>query len=323
MHNSTQVVSTGKQPFCSAIIPTVGRSSLSRAVESVLQQSISNERFEVLVINDSGKALPNAEWQIGKNVQIISTNQRERSVARNTGAAIAKGKYLHFLDDDDWLAPGAYESFVQLSQISNAKWLYGMTQLIDRQGRPTIRLRHGLKGNCFLQAMAGEWIPLQASLIERKAFLEIGGFNPLLSGPEDIDLLRRILRTEDVCETPNLAAYVVMGGDGSTTDYVVHPQASRWAREILLDSSNVHARMRTSATNSFWCGRMLRVYLTSAVWNLAQRRFFSAASRMWISIFALLHAGTGVLTKDFWQAVSKPYASLTFEQGIQESRRIT
>lgn len=323
MHNSTQVVSTGKQPFCSAIIPTVGRSSLSRAVESVLQQSISNERFEVLVINDSGKALPNAEWQIGKNVQIISTNQRERSVARNTGAAIAKGKYLHFLDDDDWLAPGAYESFVQLSQISNAKWLYGMTQLVDRQGRPTIKLQHGLNGNCFVQAMAGEWIPLQASLIERKTFLNIGGFDPLLSGPEDIDLLRRILRTEDVCETPNLVAFVIMGGEGSTTDYDQHPQASRWAREFLLDSPNVHDRLRSSAGNSFWRGRMLRVYLTSAVWNMAHRRFFSAASRIWSSVIALLHGGTGVLTKDFWRAVSKPYSSLTFERGIQESRRMT
>jgi glycosyltransferase involved in cell wall biosynthesis len=323
MQNSTQAVSTRTDPFCSAIIATIGRSSLSRAVESVLQQSIPNESFEVLVVNDSGKCLPEAHWQAWKNVQIINTNQRERSVARNTGAAIAKGRYLHFLDDDDWLAPGAYQSLFQLSRVNNAKWLYGMTQLVDRQGHQTIQLRHGLNGNCFVQAMAGEWIPLQASLIERKTFLEIGGSNPLLSGPEDIDLLRRILRTEDVCETPNIVAYVIMGGEGSTTDYVQHPQASRWAREILLDSSNVHDRMRSSALNSFWRGRMLRVYLTSAVWNLAQRRFFSASSRIGSSIVTVLQAGTGLLTKDFWRSVSKPYASLTFEHGIQESRKRT
>lgn len=318
-----QAVSTGVIPFCSAIIPTVGRASLSRAVESVLQQSVPNEGFEVIVINDSGKPLPEAEWQKEANVQIVTTNQRERSVARNTGAAIAKGKYLHFLDDDDWLALGAYESFLQLSQLSNAKWLYGMTQLVDRQGRPTIKLRHSLKGNCFVQVMAGEWIPLQASLIERKTFLEIGGFNPLLSGPEDIDLLRRFLRTEDLCGTSNIVAHVIMGGEGSTTDYVQHPQASRWAREILLDSPNVHDRMRSSAVDSYWRGRMLRVYLTSAVWNLRHQRFFSAASRMWSSVVTILNAGTEVLKQDFWRAVSKSYASLTFERGIQESRRMT
>jgi len=320
MHHSTRTGPTGTDPFCSVIIATVGRSSLALAVESVLQQSIPNESFEVLVINDSGKPLPKAEWQLGKSVKIISTNQRERSVARNTGAAVAKGRYLHFLDDDDWLAPEAYKSFFQLSQVSNAKWLYGMTQLVDRQGHPTITLRHGLKGNCFVQAMAGEWIPLQSSLIDRKTFLAVGGFNPLLSGPEDIDLLRRVLLTEDVCETPNLIAYVIMGGKGSTTDYVQHPQASRWAREILLDSSNVHHRMRSSAVNSFWYGRMLRVYLTSAVWNLAHRRLLSAFSRIWSSIYTVLYAGTGWITKDFWRAVSRPYASITFENGIREGR---
>jgi len=320
MDTSTEAIFREQTLFCSAIISTVGRPTLSRAVESVLEQDVSHHNFEVIVINDSGKPLPKADWQTRENVQIISTNQRERSVARNTGAAIAKGIYLHFLDDDDWLAPGAYESFLQLIRISNAKWLYGMTQLVDRQGHPTIRLRHGLKGNCFVQAMAGEWIPLQASVIARKTFLDIGGFNPLLAGPEDIDLLRRILRTEDIFETPNLVAYVVMGGEGSTTDYVQHPQVSRWAREILLDSSNVQDRMRSSAVNSFWRGRMLRVYLTSVVWNLAHRRPFSAASRMWSSILTVLNAGTGLLTKDFWRAVSRPYASITFENGIQQRR---
>jgi glycosyltransferase involved in cell wall biosynthesis len=306
--------------FCSTIIPTVGRSTLTRAVESVLAQNLPASEYEVIVVNDSGVPLRKADWQSFERVQIINTNRHERSVARNTGAAIAKGRYLHFLDDDDWLAPDAYQHLSALSQSSNAKWLYGMTQLVDRQGRPTIRLRHGLRGNCFVQAMAGEWIPLQASVIARKTFLDIGGFNPLLAGPEDIDLLRRILRTEDILETPNLIAYVVMAGEGSTTDYVQHPQASRWAREILLDSTNVQDRMRSSALNSFWRGRMLRVYLTSVVWNLAHRRPFSAASRMWSSILTLLNAGTGLLTKDFWGAVSRPYASITFENGIQQRR---
>ena len=283
--------------FCSTIIPTVSRVTLSRAVESVLEQNIPYNEFEVIVVNDSGQRLPKSSWQKIKNVQIINTNRRERSVARNTGAAMACGRYLHFLDDDDWLAPGAYQSFLDLSRTTSAKWLYGMTQLINRQLQPTIQLKHGLKGNCFVQAMAGEWIPLQASFIERKTFLEVGGFNPFLSGPEDIDLLRRILRTEEVAETPNLVAYVIMGGEGSTTDYARHPQASRWAREILLDSSNVHERMHLSAKNSFWRGRMLRVYLTSAVWNMAHRRFFSAASRIWSSIFTVLQSRTGVLTR--------------------------
>lgn len=305
--------------ICSVIIPTIGRPSLVRAVESALQQSIPGEDFEVLVINDSGIPLEAASWQNLERVRIITTNRRERSVARNTGAAAARGKYLHFLDDDDWLAPGAFQHLWALGETNDAKWLYGTTQLMDRQNRPLIRLRHGLHGNCFTQAMAGEWIPLQASWIERKTFLRIGGFNPLLTGPEDVDLLRRTALEEDVAETPNLVAHLLMGVEGSTTDYVRHPQASRAARELILDEPGTQSRMRSSATDPSWQGRMLRIYLTSAVWNVQHRRLSTAASRMFSSITSVLTSG--ILSKTFWQAVSRPYASVTFERGFQDARR--
>ena len=308
--------------ICSAIIPTVGRSSLSRAVESVLEQASPGEEFEVIVINDSGNPLPEAAWQQAPNVQVVDTNRRERSVARNTGAALARGKYLHFLDDDDWLISDAYRYLWELSQATDAKWLYGMTQLVDRQEHPLIRLSHNLHGNCFLQAMAGEWIPLQSSWIERKTFLRIGGFNPLLAGPEDIDLLRRVLLHEEVAETPNLIAHVGMGGEGSTTNYVQHPQASRWAREIILDDPASRTRMDASAVSPFWRGRKLRIYLTSAIWNLQHRRYVTAVSRLFFSLVSVLIAGTEIFSKDFWMAARKPYASLTFEKGFQEAQRV-
>jgi glycosyltransferase involved in cell wall biosynthesis len=267
-----------------------------------------------------GGKLPEADWQRSNRVRVINTNRRERSIARNTGAAIAKGQYLHFLDDDDWLAPDAYQHPWELSQTSGAKWLYGMSQLVDRQNHPLIQLRHGLQGNCFVQVMAGEWIPLQSSLIERKTFMRIGGFNPLLTGPEDIDLLRRVLLEEEIAETPNIIAHITMGGEGSTTDYDRHPQASRWARENILDAPNAYHRLHASAINPSWRGRILRVYLTSVVWNLQRRRLFTAANRLFLSISSILAAGTGMFSKDFWQSVSKPYASITFAEGIREAQ---
>ncbi len=317
------MISERQDIFCSAIIPTVGRPTLSRAVESVLQQNVPNRDFEIIVINDSGTPLPEADWQKSEHIQVVNTNQRERSVARNTGAAIARGQYVHFLDDDDWLAPEAYLYFWELSQTNrHAKWLYGITQLVDRQNNPLIQLRHNLQGNCFVQVMSGEWIPLQASIIERETFMRVGGFNPLLTGPEDIDLLRRILREEEIAETSNLVSYLTMGGEGSTTDYDQHPRASRWARENFLDEPDAFKRMHLSAVTPFWRGRMLRVYLTSAVWNLRNRRFFTIANRLFLSIYTVLVAGKDVFSRDFWQAISKPYASLTFEKGLREAKRV-
>lgn len=310
-----------KEIFCTCIIPTVGRISLSRAVESVLSQTLPHPEFEVVVVNDSSKPLPDQPWHTSDKVRIIDTHQRERSVARNTGATIARGQFLHFLDDDDWITDDAYRHFHELSQRREAAWLYGMTQLLDRKLEPTIVLKHGLNGNHLLAAMAGEWIPLQASLIQKEAFLKVGGFNPSLAGPEDIDLLRRILLSGEIAETPHLTAYVIRGEEGSTTNYYRHAGESRRAREIILDTENTFARMRETAKDSFWKARLLRIYLTSVIWNLQHRQFSRAMSRASSSIAALWAAGFSVLRWSYWSSISGPYASPTFARGIEAWRR--
>ena len=310
--------------FCSTIIPTIGRPSLNRAVESVLSQGFVNEDcFEVIVVNDSGKELPDAEWQRSERVTIIETFRRERSIARNVGASVSRGKYLHFLDDDDWMAPNALLSFWNLAGVRSAGWLYGTSQLVDRQHTPLIQLKHGLSGNVFLPTMAGEWIPLQASLIRSDVFFEVGGFNPLLVGPEDIDLLRRVALHDNIAETPALVAYVVMGKMGSTTDYNTHPLASRWAREKILDAPDAFYRLQDKATIGNWRGRFSRIYLTSTIWNLRNKRMLMAISRAFCSIRTLLTARSSLLSISFWDALTRPYRSETFARGHENVHTLT
>jgi glycosyltransferase involved in cell wall biosynthesis len=308
--------------FCSTVIPTVGRSSLSQAVSSVLGQTVGGDSHEVIVVNDAGRPLPEADWQRSDRVRVINTRRRERSVARNSGAAIARGRYLHFLDDDDWMAPDALQHFWDLAQSSDAGWMYGGSQLVDRQGNSLLQLRHELNGNCFLQAMAGEWIPLQASLIEARTFFAVGGFDPLIAGPEDIDLLRRVTLVADVSGTSSIVAHIVRGEEGSTTDYRRHAQESRWARERILRSPGVFSRMRSGATTSFWHGRIARVYLTSIIWNLRRRRLLTAVGRAGLGAAALVAAGYRVTSPSYWRAVLKPYASDTFERGWRETQTL-
>ena len=305
--------------FCSTIIPTVGRRTLQRAIESVLNQKFSQGEFEVIVVNDSGEPLPESIGQLSNRLKIINTVRRERSVARNTGASIAKGRYLHFLDDDDWLSPDAFQHFWKLSQSCSAKFLYGISQLVDRHDKLILQLQHGLNGNCLIQVMAGEWIPLQSSLIEAETFFAVGGFNPRITGPEDIDLLRKISLIEDIAETPHLTAFIQWGEIGSTTDYDRHPLESRWAREIILENSHVLKRLDSSADSNYWKGRIIRLFLTSIIWNLLQKRPLIACSRSGSLIAGFALGVRSILTTDFWQAVMRPYQSKTFAKGFRQT----
>jgi glycosyltransferase involved in cell wall biosynthesis len=305
--------------FSSTIIPTVGRDTLARAVNSVLSQSFDQDDFEVIVVNDSGKAFPRQDWQSAKHVRTIHTNRRERSVARNAGAAIARGEYLHFLDDDDWLFPDALCHFWQLSQNKNAAWLYGSSQLVERNGTELIQLHHKIQGNCFLQAMVGEWIPLQSSFIKAKNFHRLGGFLPLIAGPEDIDLLRRICLYGNIAGTSNLIASIERGAVGSTTKYDQHSELSRLAREQILDDPVAFHRMREVATSDYWLGRMLRIYFTSAIWNLQHKRPAIAASRLASGLVVMMLSHFRLASVNFWKACLTPYQSPTFARGIRLS----
>jgi glycosyltransferase involved in cell wall biosynthesis len=168
--------------FSSTIIPTINRSTLSRAVRSVLAQEFSADGFEVIVVNDSGHPLPDMEWQHADCVRVIDTNRHERSFARNTAAALARGEYFHFLDDDDILLPGALMAFWQLSQeAKDAAWLNGSWQTVDNDGRLIEEFHPNLNGNIFAHLVSGEGLPLQASLIKAVEFFGVGGYDPPLS----------------------------------------------------------------------------------------------------------------------------------------------
>ena len=99
-----------------------------------------------------------------------------------------------------------------------------------------ILLRSNFVGNCSVQTMAGEWIPLQSSLVATKQFFAIGGFNVLIPSSEDIDLLRRLTLVTDVAPTEVVVACVGMGVDNSTTDHVNRDKLARIGREQALNT---------------------------------------------------------------------------------------
>lgn len=301
--------------LCSTIIPTIGRPTLSAAVQSVLEQGLGSTEYEIIVVNDSGKPLPPADWQNLDNITVIDTNHRNRSVARNVGAAASRGRYLHFLDDDDWMMPGAFDSLLKVADQAKAAWVYGGFRMVDNAGARVTDINPDETGNCCIQMMAWEWLPLQASLILSEAFFAVDGFASLPSlggGFEDVHLSRQIALVYDMARTDQIVTTIRIGDVSSTTNYVTMFDQNRRSREKTITSPQAFGRLvasarSTSSHSAYWFGKVVYYYMASMKWQLQNKYFFTAASRGAHMLAGFALAGARLFTSDFWRGVIRPH----------------
>jgi hypothetical protein len=74
--------------------------------------------------------------------------------------------------------------------------------------------------------------------------------------------------------------------------------------------------MRSSATTPYWQGRIVRAYLTSAIWNGRHGRFLKVISRVVYGSAALIMAGASIGRSGFWRAVLRPYQSESYSSNL-------
>lgn len=89
----------------SLIIPTIGRNSLKRTIESIFKGGYID--LECIIITDNSKStkvleiLKETNFHTIKNSIIIVNKPQNPAQAKNLGILISKNKYLSFIDDDD------------------------------------------------------------------------------------------------------------------------------------------------------------------------------------------------------------------------------
>lgn len=82
---------------------------IGKCIRSLLIQNIDYSRYEIILINDgssdsSGRICNDFVQEYG-NIHLITQKNKGLSAARNKGIDVAQGKYIWFVDSDDFIEP--------------------------------------------------------------------------------------------------------------------------------------------------------------------------------------------------------------------------
>jgi glycosyltransferase involved in cell wall biosynthesis len=110
---SAEPVTRDAPPRFRVVVPTTGRETLCRAIDSAMAQSVQTE---VVVVIDQLDRTESIRAAIGNRpVQVRTTKGGEGGgAARNRGAHDGEYDYVAFLDDDDWWDPHFLEQRYQV-----------------------------------------------------------------------------------------------------------------------------------------------------------------------------------------------------------------
>ena len=110
-------------PLVSVIVPVYNvEKTLVRCLESICGQSYQN--LEIIVVNDGSPdgSLAICEQFRAKDprVVVISKENEGLSLTRNAGMRVAHGKYLQFVDSDDYIEPTFTARMVEAAEKNYA-----------------------------------------------------------------------------------------------------------------------------------------------------------------------------------------------------------
>lgn len=138
-----------KGPLVSVVIPVYNvHTFLPRCLESLLNQTF--EGFEILCIDDEssdGSAdIVRSFEKHDSRIHLLMQNHQGVSAARNFGISQARGKYIIFVDGDDWLEKEMLESMVETAEQTNADMIICSAKVqCERFALKEVRYRNSLQ----------------------------------------------------------------------------------------------------------------------------------------------------------------------------------
>jgi peptidoglycan/xylan/chitin deacetylase (PgdA/CDA1 family)/SAM-dependent methyltransferase len=175
--------------------------TLAEALDSLLAQTRGD--WQAIVVDDGStdatRAIAERYTARDKRFRLLSDGRPRQGVsaARNRGIAAADGRWLAFLDADDWLEPAFVEKMIgKLEAVAGAKVAYCGCRRVTPDGRQGPLWMSSDVARMPFEVFARRCpVPIHGFALGRDLVVELGGFDESLRTCEDWDFWQRVART--------------------------------------------------------------------------------------------------------------------------------
>jgi glycosyltransferase involved in cell wall biosynthesis len=200
----------------SVIIPAYNSEAyIGEAIESALLQEGVN--FEIVVVNDGSTDKTSfIAGSFGQRLRVVNQQNMGLSEARNSGARVAVGNVLAFLDSDDVWLPGKlkaqYEKLLEGYRVVYTN-RYNIGEIGDLPEIQSSIVKMP-EGDIWHELIYGNMITASSSIISKDIYDELGGFRKELRSCEDWDFWLRCSEYNRIgyCSEPLVKYRIHSGG---------------------------------------------------------------------------------------------------------------
>ncbi len=204
-------------PLVSVIVRSMDRTVLQDALDSVATQTYAN--VEVVVVDAKGAGHRDLGQFCGRfPLRLVrSTGPMGRSDAANFGMESARGKYLIFLDDDDYFLPNHLEKLTKALMTGTARACYTGVKLVDTEGKTVQVLDEPWEAD---RLRGANFLPIHAVLFERSLLDEGCHFRDDLKCLEDWEFWLQISALTAFEHVPEVSAVyrIALGTSGLSAE---------------------------------------------------------------------------------------------------------
>ena len=251
----------------SVIVPVFNaETTIERCIDSVIGQTIEKSEWELILIDDGSRDTSYQKCQqyaqTNTQIHVLKQPNRGAAAARNYGIEHANGKYLCFLDADDYFEPTALEKMQEVMR-KDVEYIYGGYIRKKTNGQHVINTSEciplkasGKIANLPEPFFVDGWIHSACGKAYRADIIRANG----IRFPEDMklseDSLFNILYLGHICTWQSVSSAVynycnIVNSDSVTNR--IYPQAFEWYSRLYGSLKELLIHVYATAKAEYIC----------------------------------------------------------------------